>query len=291
MERIPYLGHTIFKWQVGASSFLALPEKGARLMNWNVTLGDGSVRDIIYWPEIQNLDNIAGVRGGKGLLPFRRLRKAMSDPANWEARPLDLGFLIDSLPALEAALPHATDTSAVPVPPETGSTRASQRPFSRTVRGPGQVHRSSGPPIRALALSQGYIWIGSERGLRRVRLPGGPAQWVGQESGFVGGGVSALGTDASGRVLIGTDVEVGRFSEVEGAPRYQTVAKLAQVGRLGSMNGPAAGDGLWASTPTGLFFIGEVLDVTGWLGGYNFQWAWAAAAACAGALATDKKPS
>ena len=27
MERIPYLGHTIFKWQVGASSFLALPEK------------------------------------------------------------------------------------------------------------------------------------------------------------------------------------------------------------------------------------------------------------------------
>ena len=42
MERIPYLGHTIFKWQVGASSFLALPEKGARLMNWNVTLGDGS---------------------------------------------------------------------------------------------------------------------------------------------------------------------------------------------------------------------------------------------------------
>jgi hypothetical protein len=26
---------------------------------------------------------------------------------------------------------------------------------------------------------------------------------------------------------------------------------------------------------SGLFFIGEVLDVTGWLGGYNFQWAWA----------------
>ncbi|MBE2255905.1 MAG: NAD(P)/FAD-dependent oxidoreductase [Ignavibacteria bacterium] len=29
----------------------------------------------------------------------------------------------------------------------------------------------------------------------------------------------------------------------------------------------------------GLFFIGEVLDVTGWLGGYNFQWAWASASA------------
>jgi predicted Rossmann fold flavoprotein len=30
----------------------------------------------------------------------------------------------------------------------------------------------------------------------------------------------------------------------------------------------------------GLFFIGEVLDVTGWLGGYNFQWAWSSAFAC-----------
>ncbi len=29
----------------------------------------------------------------------------------------------------------------------------------------------------------------------------------------------------------------------------------------------------------GLFFIGEVVDVTGWLGGYNFQWAWASGAA------------
>ena len=35
----------------------------------------------------------------------------------------------------------------------------------------------------------------------------------------------------------------------------------------------------------GLHFIGEVLDVTGWLGGYNFQWAWASAYACAEALA------
>jgi predicted flavoprotein YhiN len=36
----------------------------------------------------------------------------------------------------------------------------------------------------------------------------------------------------------------------------------------------------------GLHFIGEVVDVTGWLGGYNFQWAWASAAACADALAS-----
>ena len=34
----------------------------------------------------------------------------------------------------------------------------------------------------------------------------------------------------------------------------------------------------------GLYFIGEVMDITGWLGGYNFQWAWASAHACAEAL-------
>ena len=38
----------------------------------------------------------------------------------------------------------------------------------------------------------------------------------------------------------------------------------------------------------GLFFIGEVVDVTGWLGGYNFQWAWASAHACAQSLKARK---
>jgi predicted Rossmann fold flavoprotein len=41
----------------------------------------------------------------------------------------------------------------------------------------------------------------------------------------------------------------------------------------------------------GLFFIGEVVDVTGWLGGYNFQWAWASAAACARALGQIALPA
>jgi predicted Rossmann fold flavoprotein len=38
------------------------------------------------------------------------------------------------------------------------------------------------------------------------------------------------------------------------------------------------------SKQPGLYFVGEVVDVTGWLGGYNFQWAWASAHACAQAL-------
>jgi hypothetical protein len=39
------------------------------------------------------------------------------------------------------------------------------------------------------------------------------------------------------------------------------------------------------SKQPGLYFIGEVVDVTGWLGGYNFQWAWASGWACAKAVA------
>lgn len=39
-----------------------------------------------------------------------------------------------------------------------------------------------------------------------------------------------------------------------------------------------------AKAAPGLYFIGEAVDVTGWLGGYNFQWAWASGVACGQAL-------
>jgi predicted flavoprotein YhiN len=43
------------------------------------------------------------------------------------------------------------------------------------------------------------------------------------------------------------------------------------------------------SRQPGLYFIGEVVDITGWLGGYNFQWAWSSAHACALGLAQRLK--
>ena len=43
------------------------------------------------------------------------------------------------------------------------------------------------------------------------------------------------------------------------------------------------------SKQPGLYFIGEVVDITGWLGGYNFQWAWSSGHACAKALAARFK--
>lgn len=45
-----------------------------------------------------------------------------------------------------------------------------------------------------------------------------------------------------------------------------------------------------AKAQPGLYFIGEVVDITGWLGGYNFQWAWSSAYACAQALPSSKTP-
>jgi galactose mutarotase-like enzyme len=71
MEKIPYFGQTLIRWKVGGSTFLALPERGARLMNWNVAMGDGSVRDVIHWPEIASLDEFTKARGGNPILfPF-----------------------------------------------------------------------------------------------------------------------------------------------------------------------------------------------------------------------------
>jgi predicted flavoprotein YhiN len=35
---------------------------------------------------------------------------------------------------------------------------------------------------------------------------------------------------------------------------------------------------------SGVLFIGEVVDVTGWLGGYNFQWAWSSGYAAGKAI-------
>jgi predicted Rossmann fold flavoprotein len=44
------------------------------------------------------------------------------------------------------------------------------------------------------------------------------------------------------------------------------------------------------SRQNGLFFIGEAVDVTGWLGGYNFQWAWSSGYACAQGMAAGAAP-
>jgi predicted Rossmann fold flavoprotein len=60
--------------------------------------------------------------------------------------------------------------------------------------------------------------------------------------------------------------------------------KKAEVTRGGVDTRDLSSQTLESRQP-GLYFVGEVVDVTGWLGGYNFQWAWASAHACAQACA------
>ena len=47
------------------------PEKGARLLNWHVNMSDGSVRDVIHWPENNENPQLQEVHGGIPILfPF-----------------------------------------------------------------------------------------------------------------------------------------------------------------------------------------------------------------------------
>ncbi|MBE9610179.1 NAD(P)/FAD-dependent oxidoreductase [Chitinilyticum litopenaei] len=50
--------------------------------------------------------------------------------------------------------------------------------------------------------------------------------------------------------------------------------RKAEVMRGGVDTNELSSKTMMARKVPGLFFIGEVVDVTGWLGGYNFQWAW-----------------
>ena len=51
--------------------------------------------------------------------------------------------------------------------------------------------------------------------------------------------------------------------------------RKAEVTRGGVDTRALSQNSMMANAVPGLHFIGEAVDVTGWLGGYNFQWAWA----------------
>ena len=74
-----------------------------------------------------------------------------------------------------------------------------------------------------------------------------------------------------------------RLSNWELTPTGTEGYKKAEV-TLGGVDTRDVSSQTMESKQPGLYFIGEVLDVTGWLGGYNFQWAWASGYACAQGL-------
>ncbi|MEP6786786.1 MAG: NAD(P)/FAD-dependent oxidoreductase [Acidobacteriota bacterium] len=61
-----------------------------------------------------------------------------------------------------------------------------------------------------------------------------------------------------------------KFRETEGYDRAEVTLGGVSTDELSSQT-------MEAKKVPGLYFIGEVVDVTGWLGGYNFQWAWSSA--------------
>ncbi|MFN7095804.1 MAG: NAD(P)/FAD-dependent oxidoreductase, partial [Burkholderiales bacterium] len=60
--------------------------------------------------------------------------------------------------------------------------------------------------------------------------------------------------------------------------------KKAEVTKGGVDTTSLSSKTMMAQDVEGLYFIGEVVDVTGWLGGYNFQWAWSSAYAAGSTL-------
>jgi len=66
--------------------------------------------------------------------------------------------------------------------------------------------------------------------------------------------------------------------------------RKAEVTRGGVDTDELSQNTLEARRVPGLHFIGEVVDVTGWLGGYNFQWAWASGHAAGEAIAARRQP-
>ncbi len=86
MEEIEYLGETIYRWEVGASTYLASPARGARLMNWNLSYADGTFRDIIHWPDIDSIDKLVKARGGNPILfPFSARTYSNGEIKKWVA--------------------------------------------------------------------------------------------------------------------------------------------------------------------------------------------------------------
>ncbi|HMT07248.1 MAG TPA: NAD(P)/FAD-dependent oxidoreductase [Pyrinomonadaceae bacterium] len=68
-----------------------------------------------------------------------------------------------------------------------------------------------------------------------------------------------------------------QFSATEGYDRAEVTLGGVSTDKISSQT-------MESKLQPGLYFIGEVLDVTGWLGGYNFQWAWASAYAAGNSL-------
>ena len=88
-------------------------------------------------------------------------------------------------------------------------------------------------------------------------------------------GTPALQDMALGDVKDSVLVEVARALKAWPLTPHGTEGYAKAEVTVGGINTDALSQQTMECRATpGLFFIGEAVDVTGWLGGYNFQWAW-----------------
>ena len=80
------------------------------------------------------------------------------------------------------------------------------------------------------------------------------------------------------------DASERRLAEWQFIPNGSEGFAKAEVTIGGISTADLSSQSMQSKRVPGLYAIGEAVDVTGWLGGYNFQWAWASAHAAAQAL-------
>lgn len=87
MESIELDGAEILKFAVGASTYILNPREGARLVNWNISMADGAVRDVIYWDESAPLSGERFVSASGGMFvmfPFGGHSYANGERGFWK---------------------------------------------------------------------------------------------------------------------------------------------------------------------------------------------------------------
>lgn len=131
-----------------------------------------------------------------------------------------------------------------------------------------------------------------EKGRTKKNLSNHLAQWL--PARLVDGLLAAHDFKADAKPADMQDKQLRRLGELLNhwhlTPNGSEGYRKAEVTLGGVDTRELSQASMMSNTVPGLHFIGEAVDVTGWLGGYNFQWAWSSAHACGLALGAALKP-
>jgi len=125
-----------------------------------------------------------------------------------------------------------------------------------------------------------------DKGAIRKNLVNHLSQWL--PSRLAEGLLTANGFDPAARPADMPDKQLRRLGDTlnrwtitpDGSEGY----RKAEVTRGGVDTRALSQQSMMVNAVPGLYFVGEAVDVTGWLGGYNFQWAWASGVAAGKAI-------